>query len=270
MARYTLLTAQSSSPKLEHSTADASAGYLSAVLYLAPHKLSGRNLCPNASPGCIAACLNLAGRGGIMKQGETTNPIQTARIRRSRLYLEHRAIFMDELFLDICAHRRAAQAQGKVPTVRLNGTSDIPWENVHNGDGLTVFEAFPDVTFYDYTKSTVRAYAQAYGSVSKGDGTPPVPWPRNYVLTYSRSERSDGIWIRSYLKLGGRVSVVYRGGSSDGFRRASRLVDFTFAPSSIVDGDATDYRFLDPAGSVNLLRAKGPAARDRSGFVIDP
>ena len=30
-------------------------GYLTGILYLAPHKISGSNLCPKASPGCAAA-----------------------------------------------------------------------------------------------------------------------------------------------------------------------------------------------------------------------
>ena len=27
-------------------------GYLTGILYLAPHKISGSNLCPHATPGC--------------------------------------------------------------------------------------------------------------------------------------------------------------------------------------------------------------------------
>ena len=35
---------------------------LTAILYLAPNTISGYNVCPNASPGCIASCLFTAGR----------------------------------------------------------------------------------------------------------------------------------------------------------------------------------------------------------------
>ena len=59
-------------------------GYLSFVLHLAPADLSGYNVCPMASDGCRAACLNTAGRGGIFKPGTTTNAIQDARIRKTR------------------------------------------------------------------------------------------------------------------------------------------------------------------------------------------
>jgi hypothetical protein len=40
-------------------------GFLNFGLNLAPSDLSGRNTCPNASPGCKAACLNTAGRGAF-------------------------------------------------------------------------------------------------------------------------------------------------------------------------------------------------------------
>jgi hypothetical protein len=36
--------------------------------------------------------------------------------------------------------------------VRLNGTSDIPFENIKFMDGKNIFELFPEIQFYDYTK----------------------------------------------------------------------------------------------------------------------
>jgi hypothetical protein len=41
-------------------------GYFTFILHLAPASLSGWNVCPMATAGCKAACLNTAGRGGIM------------------------------------------------------------------------------------------------------------------------------------------------------------------------------------------------------------
>jgi hypothetical protein len=38
----------------------------------------------------------------------------------------------------------------------------------------------------------------------------------------------------------------------------------------VVDGDTTDLRFLDPAGVIVGLRAKGPAIGTRNGFVRTP
>ena len=49
------------------------------------------------------------------------------------------------------------------PAVRLNGTSDLPWEAYPVCiDGTTypnVMAAFPDVAFYDYSKGDTRASA---------------------------------------------------------------------------------------------------------------
>ena len=41
--------------------------------------------------------------------------------------------------------------QNLIPLVRLNGTSDIKWENVKYNN-QTIFELFHDIQFYDYTK----------------------------------------------------------------------------------------------------------------------
>ena len=61
-------------------------GYQTYILHLAPADLSGViNTCPKATNGCKAACLNLAGRGGMFKDGGT-NTIQQARIRKTREY----------------------------------------------------------------------------------------------------------------------------------------------------------------------------------------
>jgi uncharacterized membrane protein len=51
-------------------------GYLTGILYLAPGRLAGFNVCPHASPGCLAACLFSAGRGRF-------DNVRDARIRRT-------------------------------------------------------------------------------------------------------------------------------------------------------------------------------------------
>ena len=38
-------------------------GVLTGIIYMAPYNLSGKNVCPGASAGCAAACLNTAGPG---------------------------------------------------------------------------------------------------------------------------------------------------------------------------------------------------------------
>src|SRR4051812_18854840 len=100
-----------------------SLGYLTAILHLAPARLSGFNTCPMASKGCAAACLNTAGRGRFTRT-------QEARIRKTREFFNQREQFVALLVKDILALVRRAARQNLVPVIRLNGTSDIRWETV--------------------------------------------------------------------------------------------------------------------------------------------
>ena len=72
-------------------------GYMTYILHLAPANLSGYETCPKRTQGCTAACLNTAGRGGMFKKGETTNMIQQARIRKTKLFFEDRENFLATL-----------------------------------------------------------------------------------------------------------------------------------------------------------------------------
>lgn len=134
--------------------------YETAIMYLAPHKMAlGANVCPMAEQaGCIAGCLNTAGRGAY-------NNVQLARIKKTTRYHTDRAAFMRDLVTDLEKFVRYCEKKGVKPAVRLNGTSDIQWEVAHpaqrhvNGQFFaSIFDAFPEVEFYDYTKVYKRAY----------------------------------------------------------------------------------------------------------------
>jgi ABC-type iron transport system FetAB ATPase subunit len=103
-------------PKIQKGT---KLGYLSFILHLAPSDLSGKNTCPKATPGCIAACLNTAGRGGMFKKGENTNMIQKARIRKTVMYFEQRDLFFATLEADIRKAIKFAEKQGLIARVPL-------------------------------------------------------------------------------------------------------------------------------------------------------
>ena len=149
-------------------------GYKSYILHLAPYTLGGINVCPKATAGCIAGCLNTAGHGGMFKAGETTNTVQEARIRRTRFFASDRAGFMDTLISDVTKAIKQAERKGMIPVFRLNGTSDLSWEK-YLVDGKNIFEHFPNIQFYDYTKVLGRKVKH-------------IP---NYHLTFSRSEDND-------------------------------------------------------------------------------
>lgn len=226
-------------------------GVLTAICHLAPAMVSGRNTCPHASDGCRAACLNTAGRGGIGLDADGLNTIQAARIRRTRFFHRDREAFLGALVAEIEKHERSAIRHGLRAAVRLNGTSDLPWEKfpvIRNGRTFpNVFAAFPSVTFYDYTKWPLRLR-----NVSA------IP---NYSLTYSLSEKPDADEKASeYLEAGMGVAVVFDTGKS-------AALPASYLGAAVIDGDSTDLRFTDPPGCIVGLRAKGRAKRDTSGFV---
>jgi hypothetical protein len=218
-------------PKIQKGT---KLGYLSFILHLAPADLSGRETCPKRTVGCTAACLNTAGRGGMFKRGENTNMIQKARIRKTQYFFNQRQDFMLDLKRDIEKAIKMAGKLGLIPVFRLNGTSDLSWEKYDMIPGQNVFECFPTVQFYDYTKvlgRKVKGYA-------------------NYHLTFSKADGNDSDVAEALLQ-GMSVVAVY-----------DRI------PAGVPSADETDLRFLDAKGVMLGLKAKGRAKKDYSGFVI--
>ena len=61
-------------------------GYANFIMYLAPHKLSGHNVCPGATIGCIESCLNESGRALWKEKNGKMNPIHQARLNRTLMY----------------------------------------------------------------------------------------------------------------------------------------------------------------------------------------
>lgn len=238
-------------PKVEKG---AAYGYYSAVLHLAPFTAGGANICPMAElAACWQGCLNTSGRGGIAAGGKTMaaadgqmlpdNAIQACRIRRTQYMHNDWKGFFLQLVAEIAAHVRKAERAGLKPCIRLNGTSDIRWEVV-SLDGRTIFDHFPTVTFYDYSKIPNR-------------------WniPANYhlSLSYSAASGKYAKMITAAAESQGRNLVAV-------FRKT---LPATFMGRPVINGDLHDLRFLDPSGVVVGLRAKGRAKKDTSGFVIE-
>ena len=220
-------------PKIQKGT---KLGYLSFILHLAPADLSGKETCPKRTAGCTAACLNTAGRGGMFKRGENTNMIQKARIRKTEYFFNDRAGFMLDLAYDIQKAIKFAERKGLTPVFRLNGTSDLSWEKYEVPVFCTenIFELFPTVQFYDYTKVLGRKVKH-------------IP---NYHLTFSKADGNDAD-VAEALMQGMSVVAVY-----------------DKIPAGVPSADETDLRFLDPKGIMLGLKAKGRAKKDYSGFVI--
>lgn len=208
-------------------------GILTGILYLAPAKLSGFEVCPKRSEGCTASCLYSAGMGAFSN-------VQKARIQKTLFYFGDRPKFLELIKEDIKKLQKQAKKDGQKLAIRLNGTSDLNWMQ-HD-----IFSSFPEVQFYDYTKVFNRLTKEI---------------PSNYHLTFSKSENNDSECIQA-LKLGFNVAVVFDTKKGD-------ALPASWNGFPVYDGDDTDTRFLDPKGGYVIgLRAKGQAKKDISGFVV--
>jgi hypothetical protein len=208
--------------------------YLSYIMHLAPSDVSGFDVCPKASQGCRAACLNTSGRGRF----EST---QLARIRKTLFFIHYRQEFLTKLNKEIGRAQRKAEKLGKTCVVRLNGTSDIAWETIKlESSNKSVIELNPNVQFYDYTKRHERLKR--------------VNMPSNYDLTFSMAEDNSESALAA-LDCGYRVAVVFK------------TIPSEYLGIKCINGDNTDLRFLDPKQCFVGLNAKGKAKQDESGFV---
>ena len=234
-------------------------GYMTAILYLAPWKLSGYQVCPMAEvAGCVGDCLNTAGRGGMARADADTieidghtvklNAIQKARIARTRFFFENRYGFMAQLIKEISAARKKATKMGLTLVVRLNGTSDIRWEHVciSYDSSATIFDVFSDIQFYDYTKIPNRDTKHI----------------SNYHLTFSVSARKEfyPFWLKAQKNYGRGMNYAVV------FKNKQLPVGYEGYP--VINGDESDLRFLDKKGVVVGLKAKGQAKKSNSGFAV--
>lgn len=214
-------------------------GVMTGILYLAPSNESKViNTCPKASPGCRIGCLYSAGRGAMSN-------VRKARIAKTVMFKNEQAKFMGDIASNVLALCKKATKATLQPAIRLNGTSDVAWESVLI-NGKNVMEINSEHQFYDYTKRIDRIRKYAAGMM-----------PKNYHLTFSRSENND-VEVAEALALGVNVAVVFAGNT----------LPATYMGRPVVDSDLHDARFLDPVGVICGLRAKGKAKRDTSGFVV--
>jgi len=242
-----LLADPLSNPKIAKNAKEN--GVLTFPLHLAPFKMSGYNTCASASKGCAEACLNTAGNPVYLK-GKLA-----ARIAKTKMYFEDRALFVAILIKEVIAASNKASKANMALAFRLNATSDIKWEKsklLHIGIMSSLLAilhaAAPMAKFYDYAKDHKRT----------SDTLPPY-----YSLTYSLSEEND-ISSSLVLSRGDNLAVVFdvKRGKPLPARHTINGVS-----AVVIDGDLTDYRPDDVQGVIVGLRAKGEAIGSTSGFV---
>ena len=206
------------------------------ILYLAPADTIGtHNLCPMASKGCKDSCLYKAGRGKF-------SSVQLSRINKTKFWAYDRQTFYIQLATEIMKIHDKSNFE-KV-AIRLNGTSDIDHLNLlQRYTGINFLDPFySNLLFYDYTKN-INVFKRYFGS--------------NYKLTFSKSESNFDECLE-VISLGGNIAAVF----------AAELPE-SYGGIKVINGDLTDLRYFDPVGVIVGLKAKGPAKKDVSGFVIN-
>lgn len=192
-------------------------------LYLAPYNLSGYNTCKFSTPECRKGCLFSSGQCRL-----NYNKVSSSRIAKTRLFYEDQDFFMAWLIAEISAAKELAETKNHLFSVRLNCTSDINWINTYY-QGKNIFQTFPDVDFYDYTKDPAR-----FNNL-----------PENYHLTFSYTGRNKDFCL-DLLSKGYNIAVVFN----------TKYLPETLWNFPVVDGDISDLRIKDRKGVIVGLKFK--------------
>jgi hypothetical protein len=207
------------------------------ILYMKPTKVEGKEMCPFATTGCRAACLNTAGRGAFTS-------VQDARYNRTLMYVREKKKFLEQIAKEVNGSAKFYARKGEEFAVRLNGTSDQPLvESLIKQEGL-----HKNIVLYDYTKNPKKA------------GERYMPSGHRYVVTMSYSGENEEDCVDA-LKRGANSAVVFS-------TKKDNVLPDTWNGFKVVDGDVRDDLMLDVSGVVLGLRAKGKAKKDTSGFVV--
>ena len=248
------------------------------ILHLAPSNQSGIiNLCPSAR-NCVKLCLFHSGN-------KLYYPTKVkSRINKTIAFNDSQNDFMNILILNIIRNFRKNENQ--LTAFRLNGTSDILFENIqiyisvglsdfiynkfsfniNSGYYSNIFEVFKhekNIIMYDYTKNK-REYKNLLNEF-------------NYHLTFSFDGESNKINIdRCYEAMEQNINIAsvinYKKRDILPTKFYSSIFDKNF---ECIDGDNDrgDMRFLDAKNKLVLLRFKKPIGikynkRDIEKFCI--
>ena len=226
-------------------------GYLTAIQYLAPASKSGINVC-KYSGECANMCLDTSGRLKLTMS-------EKAQIERTLFMFKYRQTYYIELLLKE-THKlvRMANKRELTPCSRLNGLSDLPYENIRfkNYGDKTIFEILP-IQYYDYTKFPYEA-------------RPNEKLPSNYHLTYSYSEKTtqaefDNLPNRNMAVVFDLCKQNYKGLCA--MTCKCPMIN-QWLGYEVINGDESDLRFIDKTNVIVGLHAKGDARKNPSDFVV--
>lgn len=206
------------------------------------HYLPPGLFCSHSTAGCRSVCL--ACWSGRMKSGDA----RRARDERAAELIRDPELYVVRMIAELADLARRARARGLRALARLNGGSDIDWQEL----APEIFETARrlEIGIADYTKDPARALRSARELEPR--------WWNVYSVSESRGSVRKALEI---LRAGGSVSVVYA-------RHKTEPLPANWYGFRVVDGDEHDDRGPHERRRVIGLRAKGaPARRDQSGFV---
>lgn len=156
-----------------------------------------------------------------------------ARRKRTELYYNNNDIFIMQLKGELMQALALATSQNKKLAVRLNGTSDLDFSEIYN--------AFPTVQFYEYTKRL--------------DLVDKLAALDNVNITFSKHENHTEADVLKIVDTGVNVAVVFKDNVPDKYQGLP-----------VINGDEHDRRYQDKAGHIVGLKLKGTKAV--KGFAI--
>jgi len=223
-------------------------------LAMAPWKFAGGgNLCAMASAGCIDAC------NGLWAGMNVTLSTRLALIGRARLYLEFRQLFLEKLREELRNFENLCLRTGRIPAVRLNVSTDIPWEKVAPG----IFAEFRRIRFYDYS-----AYAADVRRTL----------PANYQLCHSWKEHTTFAYVESVISAGRNIVVPFDSAYAPSrklFGALPETVVFRCKDTgreivvSVVNGDKHDFRLSENDGRGVCIGLHGKSGRSKVNAAVD-
>lgn len=180
--------------------------------------------------GCSVACLDHQGRG-------RWTSIQIARLARNLYFLEDRGGFYEQMDLELTKANRLTP-EDKLTGIRLNTMTDLAhYHFLARYTGKTPAD-YPRLSFYDYTKhSAYFKYAEQYDNV-------------HFTFSWSGNNKGE---CQEMLKRGHNVAVPF-----------SPYLPPRFLGREVINGDASDYRPMDPTPVIVGLLEKG-----KNGTVSD-
>jgi hypothetical protein len=319
-----------SSTKVAHSLRE---GWENTVMYLAPAKVAGGSSMCIWAGDCQLGCLATSGQLG-MGPAQRAIIMKTLGYKADQdLFMQLLVMNVVKFANGLPTKEKAYKKKGTLPKsatlkacVRFNGTSDVAWElipvtitpelmaSIRIGPktnaykyidkrikaGKTyrnIYEIFPKMQFYDYTKAPIqvrqKAFHNKYGN---------KPWPKNYNLTFSLDEKASAPKHAKWaLDHGHSVACVFNtdvkgvalwsGKTKEDKARIKKLraagkkpKPYDIIPKTmyipevgeyeVINADFTDLRFKDGVdkrgrGKIAWLSAKGDAMGDTTGFIRD-